>query len=103
MAFNPNKCELIRITNKEKTILFNYILHGVGLKETDPVNMRPLHGTLGRKKYMNKIETIQHRAIGYKFNDYSFTSRVSNMFYHILILVLPLILEFLPKRISPVK
>ena len=41
--------------------------------------MRPLYGTLGRKKYINKIKMIQHRAIRYIFNDYSFTSSVSNM------------------------
>ena len=35
MAFNPDKCEVIRITNKKKTTLFNYTLHGVCLKETD--------------------------------------------------------------------
>ena len=35
MVFNPDKCEVIRITNKKKTTLFNYTLHGVGLKETD--------------------------------------------------------------------
>ena len=32
-----------------------------------------------QKKYINKIEMIQHRAIRYIFNDYSFTSSVSNM------------------------
>ena len=41
--------------------------------------MRPLYGAPGRKKYINKIEMIQHRAIRYIFNDYSFTSSVSNM------------------------
>ena len=41
--------------------------------------MRPLYRTLGRKKYINKIEMIQHRAIRYILNDYSFTSSVSNM------------------------
>ena len=35
MAFNPDKCEVIRITNKKKPTLFNYTLHGVSLKETD--------------------------------------------------------------------
>ena len=36
MAFNPDKFEVIRITNKKKpTRVFNYTLHGVGLKETD--------------------------------------------------------------------
>ena len=32
-----------------------------------------------QKKYINKIEMIQHRAIRYIFNDYSFTSSVINM------------------------
>ena len=35
LAFNPDKCEVIRITNKKHPTLFNYTLHGVGLKETD--------------------------------------------------------------------
>ena len=35
MAFNPDKCEVIRITNKKTPTLFNYTLHGVSLKETD--------------------------------------------------------------------
>ena len=35
MAFNPDKCEVIRITSKKKPTLFNYTFHGVGLKETD--------------------------------------------------------------------
>ena len=30
-------------------------------------------------KYIDKIEMIQHRAIGYIFNDYSYLSSVSNM------------------------
>ena len=32
-----------------------------------------------QKKYINKIEMIQHRVIRYIFNDYSFTSSVINM------------------------
>ena len=134
MAFNLDKCEVIRITNKKKTTLFNYTLHGVGLKETDSAKylgvnisrdlswakhnsqitmktnnslkfikrniqtnnpklkesafktyVRPLVEYAAsvwdpwQKKYINKIEMIQHRAIRYIFNDYSFTSSVSNM------------------------
>ena len=134
MAFNPDKCEVIRITNKKKPTLFNYTLHGVGLKETDSAKylgvnisrdlswakhinqitmktnnslkfikrniqtnnpklkesayktyVRPLVEYAAsvwdpwQKKYINKIEMIQHRAIRYIFNDYSFTSSVSNM------------------------
>ena len=134
MAFNHDKCEVIRITNKKKPTLFNYTLHGVGLKETDSAKylgvnisrdlswakhinqitmktnnslkfikrniqtnnpklkesayktyVRPLVEYAAsvwdpwQKIYINKIEMIQHRAIRYIFNDYSFTSSVSNM------------------------
>ena len=34
MHFNPDKCELIRITNKRKTINAMYQIHGVQLKQT---------------------------------------------------------------------
>ena len=134
MAFNPDKCEVIRITNKKKPTLFNYTLHGVGLKETysakylgvnisrdlswvkhiNQITMKTNYSLKfikhkiqtnnpklkesanktyvlplveyaasvwdpWQKKYMNKIEMIQHSAIRYIFNDYSFTSSVSNM------------------------
>ena len=115
--------------------MFNYTLHGVGLKETDSAKylgvnisrdlslakhinqitmktnnslkfikrniqtnnpklkesayktyVRPLVVYAAsvcdpwqKKKYINKIEMIQRRAIRYIFNDYSFTSSVSNM------------------------
>ena len=38
MSFNPDKCEVIRVTNKKKPTIFKYmtyLLHGVSLKETD--------------------------------------------------------------------
>ena len=34
MAFNPEKCEVIRITKKKKTVLFDYKLHGITLQLT---------------------------------------------------------------------
>ena len=134
MAFNPDKCEVIRITNKKKTNLFNYTLHGISLKETDSAKylgvnisrdlswarhinqitmktnnslnfikrniqtnnaklkvtayktyVRPLVEYAAsvwdpwHDKYIDKIEMIQHRAIRYIFNDYSYLSSVSNM------------------------
>ena len=134
MAFNPDKCEVIRITNKKTPTLFNYTLHGVSLKETDSAKylgvsitrnlswaihinqittktnnslkfikrniqtnnpklketayktyVRPLVEYVAavwdpwQKKYIDKIEMIQHRAIRYIFNDYSSTSSVTNM------------------------
>ena len=134
MAFNPDKCEVIRITNKKTPTLFNYTLHGVSLKETDSAKylgvsitrdlswakhinqittktnnslkfikrniqtnnpklketsyktyVRPLVEYTAavwdpwQKKYIDKIEMIQHRAIRYIFNHYSSTSSVTNM------------------------
>ena len=35
MSFNPDKCEVIRVTNKKKPTVYKYMLHGVKLKETD--------------------------------------------------------------------
>ena len=34
MAFNPEKCEVIRITKKKKPVLFDYKLHGITLQLT---------------------------------------------------------------------
>ena len=35
MSFNPDKCEVIRVTNNKKPTIFKYMLHVVSLKETD--------------------------------------------------------------------
>ena len=34
MAFNPDKCEVIRITKKKNPIIFDYKLHGITLQTT---------------------------------------------------------------------
>ena len=34
MAFNPDKCEVIRITKKKNPIIFDYKLHGITLQST---------------------------------------------------------------------
>ena len=38
MAFNPDKCEHIRITNKKKIVQSTYMIHGQVLKETTKAN-----------------------------------------------------------------
>ena len=35
MSFNPDKCEVIRITNKKKIIVAKYTIHGQVLHETN--------------------------------------------------------------------
>ncbi|XP_060607677.1 uncharacterized protein LOC132759834 [Ruditapes philippinarum] len=35
MMFNPDKCEMIRITNKRKVITWSYAIHGQTLKQTN--------------------------------------------------------------------
>ena len=35
MSFNPDKCEVIRITNKKKIIAAKYTIHGQLLHETN--------------------------------------------------------------------
>ena len=134
MSFNPDKCEVIRVTNKKKPTIFKYMLHGVSLKETDSAKylgvnisrdlswgkhidqittktnnslnfikrnirtnnvklkesayktyVRPLVEYAAsvwdpwQNKYIENIEMIQHRAVRYILNDFSFTSSVSNM------------------------
>ena len=38
MAFNPDKCEVIRITKKKNPIIFDYKLHGITLQSTKTLN-----------------------------------------------------------------
>jgi ribonuclease P/MRP protein subunit RPP40 len=35
MEFNPDKCEVLRITRKKKPIIYNYTLHNTALKTTE--------------------------------------------------------------------
>ena len=72
MAFNPDKCEVIRITRK--TTLFNYTLHGVGLKETDTAKYLGVNisSDLSWAKHINQITTNTNNSL----NSLNATSRL---------------------------
>ena len=134
MAFNPDKCEVIRITKKHKPFIFDYKLHNkilqttknakyLGLNISDDLTwskhinqttakgnntlkfikrniqthnskiketayktyVRPLLEYSSsvwdpwQKKYIEKLEMVQHRAVRYILNDYARTSSVTLM------------------------
>ena len=61
MAFNPNKCEHIRITNKKKIVQSSYQIHGHVLKET--TKAKCLGVTIDKTLSWNiHIDTVTKRA-----------------------------------------
>ena len=134
MAFNPDKCEVIRITKKKKkSTLFNYVLHGITLQTTTRnakylgvnisddlswnkhiskisakgnITLKIIKRNIQtfnryikeisykiyvwplleysssvwspwKKKYIQQLEMIQHRAVRYVLNDYAYTRSVT--------------------------
>ena len=65
MAFNPDKCEMIRITNKKPPTLFDYTLHGVSVKETDSAIYLGDNITrdLSWAKHINQITTKTNNSL----------------------------------------
>ena len=61
MAFNPDKCEHIRITNKKKIVQSSYQIHGQVLKET--TKAKYLGVTIDKTLSWNShIDTVTKRA-----------------------------------------
>ena len=67
MAFNPDKCGVISITNKKKPTLFNYNLHGVGLKETDSAKYMVVNISrdLSWAKHINQITMKTNNSLNF--------------------------------------
>ena len=61
MEFNPDKCEVIRISNKHKPIMYPYKLHGIELKSTETAKYL---GVTIRKdlNWKTHIENISNKA-----------------------------------------
>ena len=59
MAFNPEKCEVIRITKKKKTVLFAYKLHGITLQLTKNAKYLGIQisDDLAWSKHINQMTT----------------------------------------------
>ena len=64
MAFNFDKCEVIRIPNKKKK-LFNYTLHGISLNETDSAKTWGVNISrdLSWAKHSNQITMITNNSL----------------------------------------
>jgi hypothetical protein len=53
MSFNPDKCEVLRITNKRNKIMANYYIHGQQLQIVD--NARYLSLTISKNLSWNNL------------------------------------------------
>ena len=65
MSFNPDKCEVIRITKKKMSTIFEYILHGQFLKS---VNLAKYLGItvsldLSWTKHINQVTTKANNTL----------------------------------------
>ena len=70
MEFNPNKCEVIRVTKKQKPIIFPYKLHNIELKATE--NAKYLGITINEEfSWKPHIENMASKA----FNTLKFIKR----------------------------
>ena len=67
MSFNPDKCEVIRVTNKKKPTIFKYMLHGVSLKETDSAKYLGVNISrdLSWGKHIDQITTKTNNSLNF--------------------------------------
>ena len=65
MAFNPEKCEVIRITKKKKTVLFDYTLHGITLQLTKNSKYLSIQisDDLAWSKHINQMTTKSNNTL----------------------------------------
>ena len=65
MAFNPEKCEVIRITKKKKTVLFDYKLHGITLQLTKNAKYLGIQisDDLAWSKHINQMTTKSNNTL----------------------------------------
>ena len=61
MAFNPSKCEVLRVSNKIKNIISSYTLHGAELSTVD--NARYLGVTINSKlSWKPHVDSVSKKA-----------------------------------------
>ena len=84
MAFSPDKCEVIRITKKKKTILFDYQLHGKILQTTRNAKYLGLNisDDLSWSKHINQITVKGNNTLNFfKRNIQTFDSKIKETAY----------------------
>ena len=69
MSFNPDKCEVLRVTNKRKNIIARnpYSIHGTALRIVDEAKYLgvTIHRSLTWKPHINKICKTGNSTIGF--------------------------------------
>ena len=55
MEFHPEKCKLLRITNKRKIVDASYFIHGVQLEKVEQAKYLGVTKNLNSKKHINNI------------------------------------------------
>ena len=67
MAFNPSKCEVLRVTNKKKLVDALYTIHGTTLCTADAAKYLgvTIHGSLSWKAHINIITNKANSTLGF--------------------------------------
>ena len=63
IAFNPEKCEVIRITKKKKKVLFDYKLHGITLTKNAKYLVIQISDDLAWSKHINQMTTKSNNTL----------------------------------------
>ena len=67
MAFNPDKCEVLRVTNKKKIVDVHYSIHGTTLHTVDADTYlgMTIQGSLSWKTHVNNISKKANSTLGF--------------------------------------
>ena len=77
MCFHPDKCNVLSITQKQKSIKFTYKLHGHSLEKTDSTKHLgiTLQSNLKWDKHINNITSKANQTLGFLRRNLKVTSQ----------------------------